>query len=166
MKKFYSIISLSLISLSLVYGQEAEDILGLWANEDSTQIVQVMKQGNVFVGKLTNLKGDNSGSLLDFENPEIGKKSSTLIGLDVWIDFVYNEARHNWVDGKIYNYSNLGSTNWSDFAKKIIEYSKLKCQIREVSSLSFKLSLTLCLINLEYNLDIISLVTSSLFSNS
>jgi dTDP-4-dehydrorhamnose reductase len=23
-------------------------------------------------------------------------------------------------DGKIYNYSNLGSTNWSDFAKKII----------------------------------------------
>jgi len=111
MKKFYSIISLSLISLSLVYGQEAEDILGLWANEDSTQIVQVMKQGNVFVGKLTNLKGDNSGSLLDFENPEIGKKSSTLIGLDVWIDFVYNEARHNWVDGKIYNFKNGNSYN-------------------------------------------------------
>ena len=111
MKKVYSIISLSLISLSLVYGQEAEDILGLWANEDSTQIVQVMKQGNVFVGKLTNLKGDNSGSLLDFENPEIGKKSSTLIGLDVWIDFVYNEARHNWVDGKIYNFKNGNSYN-------------------------------------------------------
>jgi|TARA_B110000483_G_scaffold80377_1_gene99978 uncharacterized protein (DUF2147 family) len=111
MKKFYSIISLSLISLSLVYGQEAEDILGLWANEDSTQIVQVMKQGNVFVGKLTNLKGDNSGSLLDLENPEIGKKSSTLIGLDVWIDFVYNEARHNWVDGKIYNFKNGNSYN-------------------------------------------------------
>tara|TARA_B110000444_G_scaffold246650_1_gene268410 strand:+ start:287 stop:721 length:435 start_codon:yes stop_codon:yes gene_type:complete len=111
MKKVYSIISLSLISLSLVYGQEAEDILGLWANEDSTQIVQVMKQGNVFVGKLTNLKGDNSGSLLDLENPEIGKKSSTLIGLDVWIDFVYNEARHNWVDGKIYNFKNGNSYN-------------------------------------------------------
>jgi dTDP-4-dehydrorhamnose reductase len=40
--------------------------------------------------------------------------------------------------GKIYNYSNLGSISWSGFAKKIIEYSKLKCQIREVSSLSFK----------------------------
>ena len=24
-------------------------------------------------------------------------------------------------DGKIYNYSNLGSTNWSDFAKEIIK---------------------------------------------
>ena len=41
-------------------------------------------------------------------------------------------------DGKIYNYSNLGSTNWSGFAKKIIEYSKLKCKVREVSSSFFK----------------------------
>ena len=41
-------------------------------------------------------------------------------------------------DGKIYNYSNLGYTNWSGFAKKIIEYSKLKCKIREVSSSFFK----------------------------
>ena len=43
-------------------------------------------------------------------------------------------------DGKIYNYSNLGYTNWSGFAKKIIEYSKLKCKIREVSSSFFKSS--------------------------
>ncbi len=111
MKKFYSIISLSLISLSLLYSQQAEDILGLWANEDSTQIVQVIKQGDVFVGKLTNLNGYNPGSLLDLENPESGKKSSTLIGLDVWIDFVYHEARHNWVDGKIYNFKNGNSYN-------------------------------------------------------
>ena len=111
MKKFYSIISLSLISLSLLHSQQAEDILGLWANEDSTQIVQVIKQGDVFVGKLTNLNGYNSGSLLDLENPESGKKSSTLIGLDVWIDFVYHEARHNWVDGKIYNFKNGNSYN-------------------------------------------------------
>ena len=111
MKKFYSIISLSLISLSLLYSQQAEDILGLWANEDSTQIVQVIKQGDVFVGKLTNLNGYNPGSLLDLENPESGKKSSSLIGLDVWIDFVYHEARHNWVDGKIYNFKNGNSYN-------------------------------------------------------
>ena len=41
-------------------------------------------------------------------------------------------------DGKIYNYSNLGSTNWSGFAKKIIEYSKLNCKIQEVSTSFFK----------------------------
>ena len=37
-------------------------------------------------------------------------------------------------DGKIYNYSNLGSTNWSDFAKEIIKYSELECKVNEVSS--------------------------------
>ena len=43
-------------------------------------------------------------------------------------------------DGKIYNYSNLGFTNWSGFSKKIIEYSNLKCKIFEVSSSFFKSS--------------------------
>ena len=37
-------------------------------------------------------------------------------------------------DGKIYNYSNLGSTNWSNFAKEIIKYSEIECEVREVSS--------------------------------
>jgi len=43
-------------------------------------------------------------------------------------------------DGKIYNYSNLGFTNWSGFSKKIIEYSNLKCNIFEVSTSFFKSS--------------------------
>ena len=37
-------------------------------------------------------------------------------------------------DGKIYNYSNLGSTNWSDFAKQIIKLSEIECVVREISS--------------------------------
>lgn len=37
-------------------------------------------------------------------------------------------------DGKIYNYSNLGFTNWSDFAKEIITISNLNCIVEEVSS--------------------------------
>ena len=40
-------------------------------------------------------------------------------------------------DGKIYNYSNLGSTSWSDFAKEIIKYSEIECEVREVSSTFF-----------------------------
>ena len=43
-------------------------------------------------------------------------------------------------DCKIYNYSNLGFTNWSGFSKKIIEYSNLKCKIFEVSTSFFKSS--------------------------
>ena len=41
-------------------------------------------------------------------------------------------------NGKVYNYSNLGYTTWSNFAKKIIEYSNYNCEIHEVSSSFFK----------------------------
>ena len=41
-------------------------------------------------------------------------------------------------DGKVYNYSNLGSTSWSNFAIKILELSKIECKIHEVSSTFFK----------------------------
>lgn len=41
-------------------------------------------------------------------------------------------------DGKIYNYSNLGYTNWSKFAEEIIKISNLNCIVWEVSSDYFK----------------------------
>ena len=41
-------------------------------------------------------------------------------------------------NGKVYNYSNLGYTSWSNFAKKIIEYSNYNCEVHEVSSSFFK----------------------------
>ena len=37
-------------------------------------------------------------------------------------------------DGKIYNYSNLGTTSWSNFAKEIIKFSEIECEVCEVSS--------------------------------
>tara|TARA_B110000003_G_C16618934_1_gene522350 strand:+ start:198 stop:1061 length:864 start_codon:yes stop_codon:yes gene_type:complete len=40
--------------------------------------------------------------------------------------------------GKIYNYSNLGSTNWSEFAVKIIDILNLNCVIKEVRTDFFK----------------------------
>ncbi len=40
--------------------------------------------------------------------------------------------------GKIYNYSNLGFTNWSSFAKKIIEFLNIEYEIKEVSTDFFK----------------------------
>ena len=42
------------------------------------------------------------------------------------------------IDGKIYNYSNLGSTNWSSFALKIIGISNLNSKIIAVNSDFFK----------------------------
>ena len=44
-------------------------------------------------------------------------------------------------DGKIYNYSNLDSTNWSDFAKEIIKYAETECEVCEVSFKIFSIQL-------------------------
>ena len=41
-------------------------------------------------------------------------------------------------NGKIYNYSNLGYTNWCEFAREIIKISNLNCNVKEVSSDFFK----------------------------
>ena len=41
-------------------------------------------------------------------------------------------------NGKIYNYSNLGYTNWSEFAREIIKIFNLNCSVKEVSSDFFK----------------------------
>lgn len=37
----------------------------------------------------------------------------------------------------IYNYSNLGLTNWSEFAKEIFRLSKLKCKVGETTTKAF-----------------------------
>ena len=44
-------------------------------------------------------------------------------------------------NGKIYNYSNLGSTNWSTFAKEIVKILNLDCEIRDCSSSLLKTNL-------------------------
>ena len=44
------------------------------------------------------------------------------------------------INGKIFNYSNLGSTSWSRFAIKIVEILNLECIIKEVSSEFFNSS--------------------------
>ena len=40
--------------------------------------------------------------------------------------------------GKIYNYSNLGETNWFSFAKEIVKLSNVSCKIKPVSSIEFQ----------------------------
>ena len=44
-------------------------------------------------------------------------------------------------DGKVYNYSNLGSANWSSFAREIVKILKLDCEIRDCRSSFFETNL-------------------------
>lgn len=44
-------------------------------------------------------------------------------------------------NGKIYNYSNLGFTNWFEFAREIIKISNLDCSINEIDSYLYENSI-------------------------
>ena len=85
---------------------------------------------NNFVNTIIN-KANNSKTI-DVVNDQFGcptnsrdlaKDSLNILKSNLKLDF----------DGKIYNYSNLGWTNWSNFARKIIEFLNVNCKICEVS---------------------------------
>ena len=90
--------------------------------------------GNNFVNTI--IKKAKNNSEIHVVNDQYGCPTYAKDLADSIMNILLSKLRLDF-DGKIYNYSNLGSTNWSDFAKKIIEYSNLKCEIEEVSSSFF-----------------------------
>ena len=80
--------------------------------------------GNNFVNKI--IKKAKNNSEIHVVNDQYGCPTYAKDLADSIMNIILSKSRLDF-DGKIYNYSNLGSTNWCDFAKKIIEYSKLKC---------------------------------------
>ena len=54
--------------------------------------------------------------------------------------FIFSESRIKFIKFlSNYNYSNLGSTNWYNFAIKIIDYLNLDCEIIGISDRNLKL---------------------------
>lgn len=84
--------------------QDEQQILGKWTNEDHSQIIQVVKKNNVYVGKLISINVENAHMLLDSENEDDTKKSRRLLGAEVWTGFSYIPESNSWKFGEIYNY--------------------------------------------------------------
>ena len=104
---------LALISLfaGALLGQDADRVLGVWINADSSQVIQVERRGEVYEGKLIELKGESNKLLLDIENPDLEKRNRNLVGADIWLQFVYDVDKDYWREGKIYNFKNGNTYN-------------------------------------------------------
>ena len=104
---------LALISLfaGALLGQDADRVLGVWINADSSQVIQVERRGEVYEGKLIELKGESNKLLLDIENPDMEKRNRNLVGADIWLQFVYDVDKDFWREGKIYNFKNGNTYN-------------------------------------------------------
>ena len=91
--------------------------------------------GNNFVNTIIEKAKNNSE--INVVSDQYGCPTYAKDLADSMMNMILSKLRLDF-DGKIYNYSNLGFTNWSGFSKKIIEYSNLKCKIYEVSSSFYK----------------------------
>jgi len=86
--------------------KNADDILGIWMNEDQDAHIEITKKADQYFGKLVWLKNptdDVTGEpKLDKNNPDESLQSRPTWGLEILTNFVF-DGDDRWEDGKIYD---------------------------------------------------------------
>ncbi|HEY9113536.1 MAG TPA: DUF2147 domain-containing protein [Bacteroidales bacterium] len=103
-------VMIGLFSLSFfqsnAQGVKADDIVGVWLNEDKDAHVEIYNKGGKYFGKiiwLLNPNEDNSTTPnLDDKNQDESLRSRPVMGLQLLTDFVF-DGDDEWEDGKIYD---------------------------------------------------------------
>jgi len=114
MKKSVCSILFFLAFTHVALAQHAKDaIVGLWYNEDKTEIIEIYIKNNFYYGKIHWLKNSVvSGELkrdVYNENPDL--RSRPLTGIDVFLRFEYKPGSEKWKSGEIYNFENGNTYN-------------------------------------------------------
>ncbi len=88
---------------------KADDILGVWLNQEATGKIQIFKEGDRYFGKLvwlrTPLDSLTGKPRTDNENPDPKLKATPLIGLTNLKNFTFN-GKDEWSGGTIYDPKN------------------------------------------------------------
>ena len=90
----------------LAQDYKADDLLGLWLNEDEDAHIEVYKEGELYFGKIIWLKfpiDDETGKpKLDKHNPDEELQKRPSLGIKLLTDFVWDED-NEWNKGDIYD---------------------------------------------------------------
>lgn len=105
-----ALVGMMMTPLMQVQAQEvvADDVIGIWLNEDKDAHVKIYKDGDKFFGKLVWIKDpideETGKPKLDKHNPdpELAKRPS--LGILLLTDFVFDDDE--WEDGEIYDPKN------------------------------------------------------------
>ena len=105
MKKIV-ILSIAFMLCTTAFAQSinADAIIGTWLTGSGKGKVQVYKEGSKYSGKIVWLKEpnyENGKPKLDSENPDIAKKGTPLLGLNMLKNFVFDGNK--WHEGTIYD---------------------------------------------------------------
>ena len=92
----------------IVASSSADNIVGLWLNQEGTAHVQISRTGSTYTGKIVWLKEptENGRPRTDKNNPEAAKRAMPLMGLVILKDFVFDADDTEWTDGTIYDPKN------------------------------------------------------------
>lgn len=121
------IITAVIFMVPVTFAQKsADDILGVWMNEDKDAHIEIFKRGDKYFGKLVWLKfpiDDETGKpKTDKNNPDENLRTRPTLGLEILTDFVF-DGDNRWEDGDIYD-PKKGNT-YSCYMK-FVEEKKLK----------------------------------------
>jgi hypothetical protein len=119
-----------LLAFSTISGNsqnaETDLIIGKWYNYDKTEIIEITKSKNTFIGHILWMKkpNDKNGKpKLDGKNPTKKLQNQTILGSQNIFDLQYKNGK--WENGKMYSYKKSGT---ADF--KVIFLSKTKLVIK------------------------------------
>ena len=100
-------ISIAIALIAGLSGASAQDILGKWKLDDGTAIVEIIRNGNVYDGKivwLEELTDKNGAPVRDDKNPDKILRSRELMGLKMLIGL--KDLGEEYGQGQIYDPGN------------------------------------------------------------
>lgn len=100
-------ISIAIVLIAGLSAASAQDILGKWKLDDGTAIVEIIRNGNVYDGKivwLEELTDKNGAPVRDDKNPDKSLRSRELMGLKMLIGL--KDLGEEYGQGQIYDPGN------------------------------------------------------------
>ncbi len=86
---------------------KADDVLGIWFNEEKDAKIEMYKDGNKYFGKIVWLEEpidpETGKPKLDDENPDEELQKRPVMGLLLVKDFTFDADDSEWDDGEIYD---------------------------------------------------------------
>lgn len=114
MKTVIAVLTLLLLSTS-AFAAAADDMLGVWLNQEKDAKIEMYKCGEKYCGKVVWLKepaypeGSKDGvpgtPKLDHSNPDQALRKRPVIGLDIVHGMAY-VGENKWADGTVYDPKN------------------------------------------------------------
>lgn len=116
MKPILTLLCMCLLATSSI-AQKADDIVGLWYNEEKSAKIEIFEKAGKYYGKIVWLKEPlrNGKPKLDIENENEKLRDRPVMGLQILSGFEFDDDE--WEDGTIYDPKN-GETYSCEITKE------------------------------------------------